>query len=487
MLDLAYPNPTSIPLADATLGAHRGRLRVPGYDRRALAPSVVHIGVGGFHRAHQAVYLDDLAERGVSTGWGILGVSMRTRGTKDALAPQDHLYTVVERGDGAGGARVVGSLRGCLFEPDEPAAVRAALADPRTRVVSLTVTGAPYEERADASGSPFELLSEALDARRRAGVAPFTVLSCDNVPDNGAAARDATVAAAGRRDEVLASWIARNVAFPSCVVDRITPETTEATRELVAQRYGVGDRCPVVAEPFRQWVIEDSFGGERPPLEEVGVRFVTDVRPYELAKKRMLNGGHSVLGYVGQLLGHVTTDGAMADPLIALYMRRLLAHEVQPVVPEVPGLSLREYRATLLARFANAELGDPLARLAGRGSTKMPAYLLPSLADARRSGRPHELLSLAVAAWLLHLRGRGPAGERLDVRDARIGELRPLALAGGGDPRPVMAVRDVFGSLGSDPAVVASVRAALRALSRDGVRTTVRAYAAGEAEEAVAA
>jgi mannitol-1-phosphate/altronate dehydrogenase len=486
MRNTTSPHPTSIPLADATLGAYDERLRIPGYDRSALTPSVIHIGIGGFHRSHQAVYLDDLAEHGVSMDWGVVGVGMRRRHIKDALGSQDCLYTVVERGEGHDRARVVGSLRGCLFVPDERAAVRAALADPRTRVVTITVTGTPYED-GGAADSPFALICDALDVRRRSGTAPFTVLSCDNVPANGTAARTATLAAARGRDQVLAGWIGRNVAFPSSVVDRITPEADDGARRLVAESYGVGDRAPVIAEPYRQWVIEDSFCNERPPLEEVGVRFVRDVGPYELAKKRLLNGGHSALGYVGRLLGHTTTDEAMADPVVTLYLRRMLAREVQPLLPEVPGVSLREYRETLLARFGNAKLADPLARLAGRGSTKMPAYLLPSLEDARRRGLPHELLSLAVAAWLLHLRGRGPRGEELEVRDARLAELRPLVLAGGHDPGPVMAMKDIFGQLGRDPAVVASVGAALRALDRDGAAATVRAYTAGQAAEAAAA
>ncbi len=485
-----HPRPAPVPLADATLGAHRGRVRVPAYDRSVITPSVVHIGVGGFHRAHQAVYLDELAQRGITTDWGIVGVGLRRRDMKDALAPQDHLYTVVERGAGEDRARVVGTLLGCLFGPEEPAAVHAALSDPRTRLVTLTITGSAYHPRPGSGSShvasAFDYLSEALDQRRREGLAPFTVLSCDNLPENGAAARTATLAAARRRNELLAGWIARNVAFPSSVVDRITPETTKATRDLVARRFGIADRWPVVTEPFTQWVIEDAFCNERPPLEELGVRFVADVRPYAHVKKRMLNGGHCALGYLGCLLGHHTTDAAMADPLVRRYMEGLLADEIEPLLPAVAGLDLAEYRGTLLDRFANPNLGDQLARLCGRGSTKMPAYLLPSLRDARRRGRPHKLLVLAVASWLRYLRGVDLAGEAIAIRDDRLHELKPPALAGGDDPLPLLSVRSIFGTLGDDLTVVDSIEQALQEMRRDGLRATLERHLTGEAARAAA-
>ncbi len=490
------PPPTR-PLNDRALAAHAARLRVPTYDRSALSPAIVHIGVGSFHRAHQAVYLDELAQRGITTDWGVVGVGLRRRDMKDALAPQDGLFTVVSR-DGGDEARVVGSIVEVLYAPDERDAVLAALADPRTRIVTLTITGAGYpvdtetgeltddaDVRADLADpahprTALGYLAQGLDQRRRAGAAPFTVLSCDNVPHNGATAHAALVAFAARRAPALAAWIDAEVTFPNTMVDRITPATTEETHELVAGAYGVDDRWPVVTEQFSQWIVEDRFCNGRPPLEEVGVQFVDDVEPYELMKKRLLNGSHSALGYVGYLLGHRDTAGAMTDPLVRGYLACLMGHEIAPLLPEVPGIDLDEYQVTLLARFANPKVGDQLARLCGRGSTKVPAYLLPSIVEARRLGRPHELLNLAMAAWVRYLRGTDFEGREIAIKDARLDELQPLAVEGGDDPAPLMSESRVFGWLADDPMLVRAVARTLEAFDRDGLRATVASYVAAE-------
>lgn len=492
----ATERPTASPLCEETLRDHAGRVSVPSYDRSALTPAVVHLGVGGFHRAHQAMYFDALAERGV-TGWGVIGVGLRSPGMKEALEPQDGLFTVVRRDEDGDEARVVGSILKVLHAPSEPDAVLAALADERTKLVTLTVTGEGYhvdpesgelseddeDVRADLADpahprSAAGYLAEALDRRRRAGIAPFTVLSCDNVPHNGATARAAVLGLARRRqDSALAAWVEREVAFPSSVVDRITPGASDETSAVVADDLGIDDRWPVATEPFSQWVIEDRFGGDRPPLEEVGVQLVDDVEPYERMKKRLLNGSHSALGYVGYLLGHRETAEAMADPLVRRYIARLMEDEIAPPLPEVPGIDLDEYRATLLERFSNPKVGDQLARLCGRGSTKVPAYLLPSIVEARTQGRPHELLTLAVAAWVRYLRGTDLEGREIPIKDARLDELQPLAVQGGEDPEPLMAETELFGWLADDPMLVRSVARALHRLERDGLRPTVEAYA----------
>jgi mannitol 2-dehydrogenase len=263
------------------------------------------------------------------------------------------------------------------------------------------------------------------------------------------------------------------------MVDRITPETSAETHHFVAGTFGVDDRWPVVTERFSQWIVEDSFCNGRPPLEEVGVQFVDDVEPYERMKKRLLNGSHSALGYVGYLLNHRDTAGAMRDPLVRGYLMRLMA-EIAPLLPPVPGIDLHEYRATLLDRFSNAKVGDQLARLCGRGSTKVPAYLLPSIVEARRQGRPHELLNLAVAAWVRYLRGVDLKGREIAIKDARLDELQPLAIGGGNDPAPLMANSQVFGWLADDPMLVRSVARILGAFDRDGLRATVGAYLVGQ-------
>ena len=478
---------TRPPLSDATLPAYAGVVRVPGYDRTRLVPSIVHIGVGGFHRAHQASYLDDLAAQG-ETGWGVIGVGLHRPQMGEVLGAQDCLFTVVERGPGHESARVIGSVVDYLYAPGDPEAVLRALADTRTRLVTMTITGAGYlvddaghftqedpEVQHDLAAPLLPCtvtgyLTEALDRRRRAGDAPFTVLSCDNLADSGAAARSAVVAHAELRDPALAAWIEDNVTFPSGMVDRITPETSPHMRDLIEETVGIADRWPVVTEPFSQWVVEDAFCNGRPPLDRVGVQFVDDVGPYKLIKTRMLNGGHCALGYLGALAGHTRTDQAMADPVVRGIVERMLRDEVQPLLPRVLGVDLAEYRRTTLERFANPAIGDTLARLCRRGSVKMPSYLLPSLREARQSGRPRAMLVLALAAWLQYLRGADLAGRPIEVVDPRADELSRSARQGDDDPRPLLGLRSVFGSLGDDAQLVAEIGDALRVLSSAGLQ-----------------
>jgi fructuronate reductase/mannitol 2-dehydrogenase len=484
------PNPrhrrVSVPLSDATLAALDNRVSPPGYDRAALIPAVVHLGVGGFHRAHQAVYLDDLARQG-ETGWGEIGVGLRSPAMRDALAPQDCLFTMVERGRTEDTARVIGSMINYLFAPDDPQAVLAVLADARTRVVTLTITGGGYpidedgrfradhpEVRSELTqpqqpSTTFGYLVAALERRRAAGLPGFTVLSCDNIPDNGTAARVATLGFARAQDPALADWIEEHVSFPGSMVDRITPETDLPARRLVSKRFGAADRWPVITEPFSQWVVEDRFCNGRPPLERVGVQLVDDVSPYKLMKTRLLNAGHSALGYLGFLAGeYETTSQAMANPIIADYLGVLMRQEIADLLPEVPGVDLEAYQRTLLERFANPRISDQLSRLCGRGSTKMPAYLLPSLTEARRQGRPTALLTLAVAGWCRYLQGVDRNGARIDIRDAQIHVLRPLAAGAGGDPRPLLRQRAIFGQLGDDPEFVRALESAIRDIDEYG-------------------
>ncbi|PRY51303.1 fructuronate reductase/mannitol 2-dehydrogenase [Geodermatophilus tzadiensis] len=489
----------AVPLSDRTLPDLPPEVSVPTYDRAALRPGIVHIGVGGFHRAHQAVYLDELARAG-ETGWGVVGVGLHSREIGEVLAGQDGLWTVVERGADGDRATVVGVLTRYLYAPDDPEAVLAALTDERTRVVTLTITGTGYRVDAhtgefDADdphvardledpGSPetvFGYLVEALHRRREAGQPPFTVLSCDNMQSNGSAARTAVVSFArlrdGTGDDGLAEWIDEHVAFPSSMVDRITPNTSPEDRDAVAAGTGVDDRWPVVTEPFRQWVVEDSFCNGRPPLEQVGVRFVDDVSPYETVKTRLLNAGHSAIAYLGYLAGYRTTADVMADPVFRDYLTRLMAEEIAPHLPEVPGVDLDEYQATLLGRLANPRMADQLSRLGRRGSTKIPNYLLPSVRAAMEAGRPHRLLCVAVAGWLRFLRGHDYAGDEVPVQGPRL-DLVPIAQEAGGDAAPLLSERSVFDHVGQDPRFADCVQEALSALDRQGPREVVEQYLA---------
>ncbi|MBV9282814.1 MAG: mannitol dehydrogenase family protein, partial [Chloroflexi bacterium] len=349
----------ALPLDEAALGGIPEPAVTPAYDRRRLRPAIVHLGVGGFHRAHQAVYLDDLAALGGEWGERGVGLLPQDRAMAQALVPQDGLYTLLVRDATADEARVIGSLIEYLFAPEQPDAVLEALASPATRLVTLTITEGGYNvdeitgrfETGNAAvqadlrrpGRPatvFGYLVEALDRRRRAGTAPFSVVSCDNVHANGHVTRTALVAFARLRDDALANWVERHVAFPNSMVDRITPQTTDAERELVAREFGIRDRWPVVAEPFRQWVLEDVFSDGRPALERVGVQLVTDVLPYETMKMRLLNGSHVAMGYLGALAGYRTVDAVMADPVFCAFIERQMREEVAPLLPPVPGIDL---------------------------------------------------------------------------------------------------------------------------------------------------
>jgi mannitol 2-dehydrogenase len=479
-------------LSHNTLPQLAAHVAVPAYDRSALVPSVVHISVGAFHRSHQAVYFDELAQRGISAEWGLVGVGLHRPEMREALAAQDGLYTVVSRSAVRDEARVIGVIGRYLYAPEDGPAVIAALADPRTRVVTLTITGYAYHvdprtgafderdpgvaaELADPSGpsSALGFLVEGLARRRGAGLPGFTVLSCDNVPDNGAMTRTAVVSYARLRDERLAAWIEEHVTFPSSMVDRITPRTTPADRAWVEQAFGVSDRWPVITEPFSQWVVEDDFCNGRPPLERVGVRFVSDVRPYSLMKTRLLNATHCALGYLGSLAGLERMDEAMQDPVFAEYAGRLMREEIAPLLPPVDGIDLAAYRAALLLRFANPKIGDSLERLRRAGSAKVPRHVVSSLAEARAAGHPHALLTLAVAGWIRALRGTDDGGLPLAIDDPSGERLHDLAVRGGTDPRPLLAQRELFGGLADDAELAAECEAVLTTMERIGTRAAV--------------
>ena len=466
---------------------------VPRYDRRAITPGVIHIGVGGFHRAHEAVYLDDLMALGSAQDWGICGVGLRPADAamRDALVPQDCLYTVVTRSAEGDAARVIGSLGRFLFAPEQTEAVLAAMTAPGTRIVSLTITEGGYNfsqatgefdagnpdiqhDLQDAARpvSVFGFLAEALDRRRRAGSAPFTVLSCDNVPENGDMARKTLLAFAALRDPALHDWIADHAAFPNSMVDRITPQTTDADRAMVREKFGIEDDWPVVCEPFRQWIIEDTFSDGRPPMEEVGVQFTPDVRPYEMMKLRLLNAGHSAMGYLGFLAGFPFIHEIMADDVFRTFIKRLMDQEVTPLLAPVPGIDLAEYKGTLLTRFANPAIKDQTARICLDGSSKVPKFLLPSLHEALGRG-PSALLTLALAGWLRYLRGVDDKGRPFVINDPRADELQRLAREGGADPRPLLGLTDLFGDLGQSEPLVRRLTSYGEQLDTDGAWATV--------------
>ena len=492
-----------VPLSNATLRLHSQRIDVPTYDRSTLQRGVVHIGAGNFHRAHQAVYFDDLACSGISNQWGVTGVSLRSRDVKDVLSAQDGLYTVVQRGHNHQTARVVGSISSCHYAPKDTAAVHAALVDPQTRVVSLTITGNGYfldpvtrefdaanpDVRADLMASnsyatAWGYLTEALDARRRAGTAPFTVLCCDNIPDNTQAARTALVSFASLKEPGLARWIDANVAFPSTMVDRITPSTSKSERQFVEETFGIADKWPVVTEPYCQWVIEDSFSNGRPPLDEVGAEFVSDVSDHKQVKTRMLNGTHIAMACLGTLAGYQRTDEAMSDHVFFDYVERLMRDEIQPLLPAVPGMNTPDYRDTLLSRLSNPRMSDQLSRLARRGSTKISAFLLPSLQEAIEQDRPHTLLMLALAGWARYVRGYDLKGSKIRLDDPQSMLLTKLATMEGNNPYPLLR-HEIFAELRMIPDFTDRLADMITGIDEYGVIPTMRQALRDDARELV--
>jgi fructuronate reductase len=436
---------------------------VPAYDRGRAAPGIVHLGVGAFHRAHQTVYVDDCLMAG-ETGWGIVGVSLRSADTRDALAPQDGLYTLAVRSSGSESLRVVGSILSMLVAPEDPAAVLAALTDPRTRIVTLTITEKAYLRGADggldaahpdilhdlanpqAPRTAHGFLAESLARRHTAGIPPFTVLCCDNLPANGAtlhrllvefaALRDAGLAA--QHDPGLARHIADEVAFPSSMVDRIVPATTDADRARIAVELGVEDVWPVMTEPFCQWVIEDDFPAGRPAWEKFGVTMVGDVRPFEDMKLRLLNGSHSAIAYLGLLSGHATVDRAFADPAIRQFVDGLWAEAI-PTLPKDAGLDTADYTGQLARRYSNTALAHRTAQIANDGSQKLPQRIVASAVERLSAGDPPAHLMLVVAAWIAACEARGKS-----LLENHFTDPLDLALAGLGNRPATETVAAVF-------------------------------------------
>jgi mannitol 2-dehydrogenase len=470
----------------------------PSYDRRRVQVGIVHLGVGGFHRSHQAMYLDRLMEAGEALDWGICGVGIlpADRRMADVLAAQDCLYALVVRHpDGSLEARVVGSIVEYLFAPDDPEAVVARMADPATRIVSLTVTEGGYNASAvtgEFDGSDpgvvhdlqpgaalrtsFGLVVEALARRRERGIPPFTVVSCDNIPGNGDLARSSYAAFAALRDPELGEWVRTQVPFPNSMVDRITPVTTDADREELATRLGVADRWPVVCEPFTQWVLEDRFACGRPPLEDAGVQLVDDVAPYELMKLRLLNAGHQVLAQLGRLAGLEYVHEAAQEPAFRSFLLGYLDQEATPTLPPVPGVDLDRYKRGLVERFSSPAIRDTLARICAEASDRIPQFLLPVIRANLASGGEIGRATAVVAAWARSTAGVDDTGRSLELVDARREELVARAARSREDPLAFVADRQLFGDLAADERFAAAYREAVTTLRERGARALVAGF-----------
>jgi mannitol 2-dehydrogenase len=399
--------------------ASRG-VPVPSYDRDRLAPRLVHVGVGGFHRAHLAVYAQELAAAGGD--WGIVGLGLLEQDERMAasLHAQDCLYTLIEKGPGPPSAAVVGSItRYVHAPPGHDAAVADLIASPATSIVSLTVTEAGYAEPpaelVAAGASTFDRLAGALAVRRERGAGPLTILSCDNLPGNGDAARRATLSAAARAGDAVALWVQESCTFPNSMVDRITPVTADADREWLRATAGIEDRWPVVAEPFRQWVMEDDFAAGRPPWDDVGAVFTDRIHDWERYKLRFLNAGHSCIAYLCAL-AHVTfVHEAMATPAMRTFLEEFLRSEAMPTVVEIPGHPREPYISSVVERFANPGMHDQIARLCVDGTAKFATFVMPTVASQLETDGSVERAATALAAWARYLGVVDPAAQAFDA------------------------------------------------------------------------
>jgi mannitol 2-dehydrogenase len=489
----------SVKLCNPALKGLNGEIAVPKYDRSELSAGVVHFGVGNFHRAHQAVYLDDLFGSGRDHDWAIVGAGVRDADAtvREKLGQQDWLTTVVEQEANSSKARVIGPHID-FIRPGDVAATLSVLARPEIRIVSLTITEGGYyispatqefdaahpEIQSDARNiaapkTVFGLIVAGLARRRAADVAPFTVMSCDNIPGNGHVCENAVAGLAELVDPDLARWIRAKVAFPNSMVDRITPATTDRERATLLDKYGLIDNWPVFCEEFRQWVLEDKFPAGRPALEQVGVTFASNVAPYELMKIRVLNGGHAAIAYPAALLDMHFVHEAMADSQIAAFLQQLTRQEIVPVVPPPPGVDLGAYQALIARRFANPKIEDTIPRLCFDGSNRQPKFILPTVGDRLKSGAPVKGLALVSALWCRYCHGETESGKTIGPNDPNWDRLQAAAKPARTNPLAFLAMKEIFGEAGRHPAYVAAFSSALSRLWSHGVRATLADYLAG--------
>ena len=491
------PSGGDLRLSNASLGRLPAQIRRPGYDRSRITPGIVHLGIGAFHRAHQAVVIDDLIASG-ATDWGIVGASLRNSDTRDALAPQDFLYTVAVRSGAGTDHRIIGSVLDVEAAKENSTHLIARMTNPATRIVSLTVTEKGYchtPQTGDLDqhhpdivhdlrnpGVPRSvpgILVAALTRRRNSGTAPFTVLCCDNLSANGHTVGRIVAQFAALRSRGLAKWIEAEVAFPSTMVDRIVPETTDLDRAEVSSALGMIDAWPINTEPFTQWVVEDRFPAGRPDFAAVGVQMVSDVAPFEHMKLRLLNASHSALAYLGYLAGHETIAATMTDRRFAAFARQVM-QDAAPTLAMPDGTDLTGYSASLLQRFSNPALHHRTWQIAMDGSQKLPQRLLGTMQDRLRLGLPIDTHALAVAGWMRYVTAKDERGRAIDVRDPLAPKLAAIAEAAGPVAErlapALLEVGSIFGALGTDPRMRSAVTEALAKLYALGARQAVQTF-----------
>ncbi len=484
------------PLSLATLAELAPNVARPAYARGDLTAGIVHFGIGNFHRAHLQIYLDRLMNAGRDRDWAIVGAGVTPYDVRmrDALQGQDWLSTVVEQSKTRSEARVTGVMTDFLPPMDGPAIVRA-LADPAIRIVSLTVTEGGYfvnpalgkfdpenpaivadAQNPDDPKTVFGLILAGLKARRAAGTAPFTVMSCDNVPHNGRVCRDAVAGLAAAQDAGFADWVRSEVAFPNAMVDRIAPATSDRERNIVRDEFGIIDAWPVFCEDFLQWVVEDAFPAGRPAFEAVGAEFVGDVTPWEMMKIRILNGGHATIAYPSGLLDvHFVHEG-MEHPLVRAFLQKVERDEIIPIVPPVPNTDLGAYFAKFEERCLNPKIGDTIRRLCHDGSNRQPKFIIPSIADRLAKGLPVDGLALESALWCRYCFGTTDAGKVIEPNDPSWDRLQETARRARTEPAAWLGMRDIYGATADAPAFRDAFAGWLRALWDHGTAATLERY-----------
>lgn len=428
-------------LNETNLGDLSRLVRVPSYNRKLTRTGIVHIGVGGFHRSHQAYYTDEVLSRTDSGNWGICGVSMMDNETDlrnfYSLAQQDGLYTLlVAEPDGLLNARILGPIIHCLFAPHNPEAVISIMASPEIRIITLTITEGGYNFNSSTGEFRFEdpgirwdishpdqpvtvfgYLTQALKRRKINKAQGITIQSCDNIEKNGKTLEKMLLSYIQAAEPDLITWIDDNVTFPDSMVDRITPATKQSDIELIKQKLGYSDSWPVVSEPFLQWIIEDKFASGRPLWESAGAQFVKDVAPYEKMKIRLLNAGHSLLGFLGSIYGCQTVDEAVNVPFIGTFVREFMDREVTPLLGSLEGINLEIYKDSLIQRFGNRYIKDNLSRICSESSSKIPKFLLPTIREQLEKNGPVEMGIFVIAAWCRCIELAGDPHYNIDIRD----------------------------------------------------------------------
>jgi mannitol 2-dehydrogenase len=470
----------------------------PAYSRDTLSAGIVHFGVGNFHRAHQAIYLDALFNSGEGHDWALIGAGVREadEAMRQKLLGQDLLTTVVEQEADSSSARITGVLIDYL-KPGDSEAVIAQLADPAIRIVSLTITEGGYyidpaSQRFDpthndiaydaahfnAPKTAFGLILAGLLRRRDAGIEPFTVMSCDNIPGNGHVTENAVAGLAALIDPALAEWVKSSVAFPNGMVDRITPATSDREKSLLVEQFGIDDAWPVFCESFKQWVLEDNFPAGRPALEKVGVQFVPDVAPYEHMKIRILNGGHATIAYPAGLMDIHFVHEAMEHPLVSAFLKKVETEEIIPIVPPVPGTDLNDYFALCERRFANPKIGDTIRRLALDGSNRQPKFIIPSALDRLNANSLLTGLALVSAFWCRYCFGTTESGAVIAPNDPSWDRLTEQAKKARENPAVWLEMTDIYGELAQSPSFRTAFEHALRTIWEIGTEETLKRYLA---------